>query len=67
MRKIRLREGTNTANLFGHHDRHLKLLEEELGVRIAARGDEVTLDGAPESVRKAERIVTELAALTREG
>lgn len=67
MRKIKLREGTNTANLFGHHDRHLKMIEEELGVRVAARGDEVTLDGAPEPIRRAERIITELAGLTAEG
>lgn len=67
MRKIKLREGTNTANLFGHHDRHLKMIEEELGVRVAARGDEVTLDGAPEPIRRAERILTELADLTAEG
>ena len=28
VRKIKLREGTNTASLFGSHDRHLKLIEE---------------------------------------
>jgi phosphate starvation-inducible PhoH-like protein len=67
VRKIKLREGTNTASLFGHHDRHLKLIEEELGVHISARGDEVTLDGAPEPVRQAERVLTELAGLTIDG
>ena len=67
MRKIKLREGSNTASLFGHHDQHLKLIEEELGVRLSARGDEVTLDGAPEAVRKAERLLMQLAALTLEG
>ena len=67
MRKLKLREGTNTAVLFGHHDRHLKLIEEELGVRLSARGEELTLDGLPEAVRQAERILVELAALTNEG
>ncbi len=67
MRKIKLREGTNTASLFGSHDRHLKLIEEELGVQISARGDEVALDGAPASVQQAERAIQELAALTAEG
>ena len=67
MRKIKLREGTNTASLFGSHDRHLKLIEEELGVSVSARGDEVTLDGAPAAVQQAERAIQELAALTAEG
>ncbi len=67
MRKLKLREGTNTAVLFGHHDRHLKLIEEELGVRLSARGEELTLDGLPEATRQAERILFELASLTNEG
>ncbi|TKS58895.1 MAG: phosphate starvation-inducible protein PhoH [Nitrospira sp.] len=67
MRKLKLREGTNTAALFGHHDRHLKLIEDELGVRLSARGEELTLDGLPEAVRQAERILLELASLTNEG
>lgn len=67
MRKLKLREGTNTAVLFGHHDRHLKLIEAELGVRLSARGEELTLDGLPEAVRQAERILLELASLTQEG
>jgi len=67
VRKLKLREGTNTAVLFGYHDRHLKLIEDELGVRLSARGEELTLDGLPEAVRQAERILLELASLTNEG
>jgi phosphate starvation-inducible PhoH-like protein len=67
VRKLKLREGTNTAVLFGHHDRHLKLIENELGVRLSARGEELTLDGLPDAVRQAERILLELASLTHEG
>jgi phosphate starvation-inducible protein PhoH and related proteins len=67
VRKIKLREGTNTASLFGSHDRHLKLIEEELDVRISARGDEVVLDGTPAAVQQAGRAIQELAALTIEG
>ncbi|HSN03586.1 MAG TPA: PhoH family protein [Nitrospira sp.] len=67
MRKLKLREGTNTAALFGHHDRHLKLIEDELGVRLSARGEELTLDGQPDATRQAERILFELANLTNEG
>ncbi|MBD0316479.1 MAG: PhoH family protein [Nitrospiraceae bacterium] len=67
MRKLKLREGTDTASLFGHHDRHLKLIEDELGVRLSARGEELTVDGLPEATRQAERILFELASLTHEG
>ena len=67
VRKLKLQEGTNTAVLFGHHDRHLKLIEDELGVRLSARGEELTLDGLPEPIRQAERILLELASLTNEG
>lgn len=67
MRKLKLREGTNTAVLFGHHDRHLKLIEEDLGVHLSARGEELTLEGNAEATRYAERILTELAGLANEG
>ena len=67
MRKLKLREGTNTASLFGQHDGNLKLIEQELSVSLSARGDEVAIDGAPEGIRAAERLLGELAALTSEG
>ncbi len=67
MKKLKLREGTNTAVLFGHHDRHLKLIEDDLGVRLSARGEELTVDGTPDATRHAERVLTELAALANEG
>lgn len=67
MRKLKLREGTNTAVLFGHHDRHLKLVESELGVRMSARGEELVIDGPQEAERKAEQVITELASLTTQG
>lgn len=67
MRKLKLREGTNTASLFGSRDLHLKMIESDLGVQLSARGDELILTGSQEAVRKAERLVIELAALTAEG
>jgi phosphate starvation-inducible PhoH-like protein len=67
VRKLKLREGTNTASLFGQHDGNLKLMEQELGVVLSARGDEVAIDGSPEAIRAAERMLSELAALTGEG
>ena len=65
MRKIKLREGVDLANLFGPQDLHLKMIEGELQIQMAARGDEITLDGQPESVQRAEHILQELADWTR--
>lgn len=65
VRKIKLQEGVNLANLFGPQDLHLKMIEGELKVNMAARGDEITLEGQLESVKRAEHILQELAAWTR--
>lgn len=67
MRKLKLREGINTAVLFGYHDRHLKLVESELGVRMSARGEELLIEGTPEAERKAEQILADLASLIAQG
>jgi phosphate starvation-inducible PhoH-like protein len=65
VRKIKLREGVDLANLFGPQDLHLKMIEGELQIQMAARGNEITLDGQPESVQRAEHILQELADWTR--
>ncbi|NKB81244.1 MAG: AAA family ATPase [Nitrospirales bacterium] len=64
MRKVKIREGADLANLFGPHDSHLRLIEHELGVQLSARGDEVTLEGQPDAVSQAERLLAELAQWT---
>jgi phosphate starvation-inducible protein PhoH and related proteins len=53
--------------LFGVHDQNIKHLESLLDVRVDARGQDLTLDGAPEDVETAARIVEDFAALFREG
>ena len=40
------------------------LIEDELQVRVSARGDEITFEGLPEAESKAERLLTELANCT---
>jgi phosphate starvation-inducible PhoH-like protein len=40
--------------LFGEHDRHLARIEQRLGVRLASRGNRVTIDG-PHSASEAAR------------
>jgi phosphate starvation-inducible PhoH-like protein len=53
--------------LFGVHDQNIKHLESLLDVRVDARGSDLTLDGAPEDVETAGRIIEDFAALFREG
>lgn len=65
MRKLKLREGVDLANLYGPHDLHLKMIEGGLQIRMAARGNEITLYGQHEAVLRAEHILQELADWTR--
>jgi phosphate starvation-inducible PhoH-like protein len=53
--------------LFGVHDQNIKHLESLLDVRVDARGQDLTLDGKPEDVETAGRIIDDFAALFREG
>ncbi len=65
MRKLKLKEGVDLANLFGPHDLHLRMIEGELHVDMTARGDEITLNGQPDAVMRAERILLDLGEWTR--
>jgi len=56
-----------TETLFGVHDQNIKYLESLLDVRVDARGQDLTLDGGPDDVATAERIIEDFAALFREG
>ena len=53
--------------LFGVHDQNIKYLESLLDVRIDARGQDVNIDGDPEDVETAQRILEDFSALFREG
>lgn len=53
--------------LFGVHDQNIKYLESLLDVRIDARGQDVSIDGDPEDVVTAQRILEDFSDLFREG
>ncbi|MEP6636337.1 MAG: PhoH family protein, partial [Acidobacteriota bacterium] len=53
--------------LFGVHDQNIKYLESLLDVRINARGQDVSIDGAPKDVETAERILDDFSELFKEG
>jgi phosphate starvation-inducible protein PhoH and related proteins len=46
--------------LFGSRDQHLRLIRDELGVRIIARGDTIQIEGPDDKVEQAERALTQL-------
>ncbi len=61
--KVKLKEGIDTASLFGSRDVHLKMIEEAFGIRVSARGEEVLLEGPPEAVRGGERLLGGLTTI----
>ncbi len=67
IRKLILPEGTDTPSLFGTHDRNLRMVERAYGVRLMARGEEVTIQGERACVQWAEKAIFNLASLVKEG
>ncbi len=66
MKKITVPEEA-IATLFGAYDENLKNLESQFGVRIRTQGHELTIDGPDAGVDAAERVLSELGALIRDG
>jgi len=66
-RRLSISPEVDLLPLLGRNDDHLRTLENELDVRIVARGHEVMLKGEERQVRKAERAITQLAELVRSG
>src|SRR5688572_75112 len=46
--------------LFGDYDRHLVMIEDRLGVNIAARGNRVMIEGDPDAATRARDVLTGL-------
>ena len=55
------------AELYGDKEQTLRILEQELGIAVRARGNEVRLVGDPERVAAARRVLEELYGWLREG
>jgi phosphate starvation-inducible PhoH-like protein len=43
--------------LFGDYDRHLVMIEDRLGVHVAARGNRVMIEGEPDSAARAREVL----------
>jgi phosphate starvation-inducible PhoH-like protein len=65
---IVLDSGELLSGICGANDGNLKVIEESLGGRIAARGNEIRLEGAGEAgVRRFKTMMDNLIAVVREG
>ena len=58
-RKFRIGD-TDLQRLFGIGDIHLRIIEEQLGTRLIARGDEIIAEGTAEQVEKVEKLFADL-------
>ncbi|HXP09906.1 MAG TPA: PhoH family protein, partial [Acidobacteriaceae bacterium] len=57
----------NLESLFGTRDENLRLLEQNLHVRIDLRSDALHVEGSPESVARFERVFADYEHLRRNG
>ncbi len=67
MRQLRFDDNALQPLLFGEHDRHLARLEQLLGVRLASRGDCLSISGPGEAVEVASLALTALYERLRKG
>src|SRR5437762_11632543 len=58
-------EGTQA--LFGTRDENLRMLEDEFGVKISSRGNEIFVQGKDESVKPVEKLLGEMQDLIEQG
>ena len=66
MRKLAVPEEV-LIDLFGHYDENLKAIESDLGVRISARGSDLTIQGEAEREALAANLISQLVAVVRSG
>ena len=54
-------------DLCGRHDSHLQLVEDNLGVQLVARGNQLAIFGPPEQARQAQQVLEDLYELLKQG
>ncbi|PYS95231.1 MAG: hypothetical protein DMF50_09720 [Acidobacteria bacterium] len=66
MRKVLIPEGI-LIDVFGHYDEHLRAIERDLGVQVAARGTEVTVQGEADREALAAQLIGQLVGVVQGG
>ncbi|MBI4974755.1 MAG: PhoH family protein [Candidatus Omnitrophica bacterium] len=64
---IKLKDNQEARSLFGTHDENLKIIENELNVKIATRGEALKIEGESKQVELASRLLEELILTIRSG
>jgi len=68
MEKIhQLQNAERRALLYGPRDRHLRMIRDAFGIVLAARNDEVHLQGAADEVHRAHLVLEELERMVADG
>ena len=62
-----LLEGIDQLQLFGHNYVSLRIIESNFVARMIARGDRLTIEGAPQDVDQVVRLVDDLVTRIRQG
>ncbi len=57
----------HVINVFGSFDENLRIIENEMGVRVTDRDSELKISGEPENVMQAQRAIEGLVALAAKG
>lgn len=65
--KLVLRDVSESLNLLGLEDSHLRLIEERLNTSCVVRGEEILISGEEEDVARTETVISELLAMVRHG
>jgi phosphate starvation-inducible PhoH-like protein len=66
-RRLLLASDVDLLPLLGRNEENLRALESQLGLRIVARGSEISLTGEERQVHMAERLLTQMQELARAG
>ncbi|MEK7285777.1 MAG: PhoH family protein [Nitrospirota bacterium] len=65
--KVKLDDEVDTAAFYGTHDRHIRMLEKSLDVKIGGREGTLIIEGEESAVQQTEKAVLDLASLSKEG
>lgn len=66
-RKLVVDTNEEALNVFGQYDEHLSMIEKAFKVRVATRGNEITLSGPPEEVESASKVIEQVMRMAKRG
>jgi phosphate starvation-inducible PhoH-like protein len=66
-RRLEVPDNVTAAHLYGRQEENLRILEDGLGVRIIARGNELTISGPPDAAALAADLLARLTRLAMQG